>query len=51
MLRRLIMVCHGNICRSPMAAVVARALLEVSPLAGAHKVTSASTSASTAVSP
>jgi len=41
---QLLMVCHGNICRSPMAAAVATALLDEAGLAGEVTVESAGTS-------
>jgi protein-tyrosine phosphatase len=40
-----LMVCHGNICRSPMAEAVTRALIEQGGLAGMVTVASAGTSA------
>ncbi len=42
---RLWMVCHGNICRSPMAAAVTEALLAKAGLADEVQVASAGTSA------
>lgn len=42
---QLLMVCHGNICRSPMAAVVTAALLAEAGLVGEFTVASAGTSA------
>lgn len=42
--RRVLMVCLGNICRSPMAAAVATALLDDVGLAGAVEVESYGTS-------
>jgi protein-tyrosine phosphatase len=42
---RLWMVCHGNICRSPMAAAVAGELLARAGLQGEVQVASAGTSA------
>ncbi len=40
---RLLIVCLGNICRSPMAEGVIRARIEASPLAGRVKVDSVGT--------
>ncbi|AWV07402.1 phosphotyrosine protein phosphatase [Lysobacter maris] len=40
---RLLVVCLGNICRSPMAEGVLRARIEASPLAGRVEVDSAGT--------
>lgn len=40
---RLLVVCLGNICRSPMAEGLIRARLEASPLAGRVEVDSAGT--------
>lgn len=42
---RLLVVCLGNICRSPMAEGVLRARIEVSPLAGQVVLDSAGTGA------
>jgi len=42
--RSILMVCHGNICRSPMAAAVATALLEDAGLADRVSVASCGTS-------
>lgn len=41
---QLLMVCHGNICRSPMAEAVARALVDRADLAAVVTVASAGTS-------
>ncbi|MDR1074980.1 MAG: low molecular weight phosphotyrosine protein phosphatase [Xanthomonadaceae bacterium] len=41
---RLLVVCLGNICRSPMAEGALRARIEASPLAGRVEVDSAGTS-------
>ncbi len=40
---RLLVVCLGNICRSPMAEGVLRARIEASPLAGQVEIDSAGT--------
>ena len=40
---RLLVVCLGNICRSPMAEGALRARLDASPLAGRVQVDSAGT--------
>jgi protein-tyrosine phosphatase len=40
---RLLIVCLGNICRSPMAEGVLRARIEASPLAGRVEIDSAGT--------
>jgi XTP/dITP diphosphohydrolase len=41
---RIVMVCHGNICRSPMAAAVASALFEAAGMGGRATVSSRGTS-------
>lgn len=41
---RILMVCHGNICRSPMAEFVMRRMAEERGLAGRISVASAATS-------
>lgn len=43
-MKHLIFVCHGNICRSPMAAFVMEALLKETPLNETFTITSAATS-------
>jgi protein-tyrosine phosphatase len=43
-MKHLIFVCHGNICRSPMAAFVMQALLKEMHLEGSYSITSAATS-------
>lgn len=43
-MKHIIFVCHGNICRSPMAAFIMRALLQAACLEGQYTVTSAATS-------
>ena len=40
---RIVFVCSGNICRSPMAEVIARSMLEDAGLAGQVEVDSAGT--------
>lgn len=49
--RGILFVCHGNICRSPMAEFVMRDLLEKRGLAGSVQVASAGTSAEEAGNP
>jgi len=41
---KILFVCHGNICRSPMAEVIFRDLLEKEKPRGAYAVASAATS-------
>ncbi len=41
---RIMFVCHGNICRSPMAEMIARALIKERGLAGKLEVASSATS-------
>ena len=41
---KILMVCHGNICRSPMAEFVMRAMAEEAGLGGRISVASAATS-------
>ena len=43
-MKRILFVCHGNICRSPMAEFVMNDLLEKAGLAGEIRVESAATS-------
>lgn len=42
---KILFVCHGNICRSPMAEFVMRALAEEAGAAGEFEIASAATSA------
>ena len=41
---RILFVCHGNICRSPMAELVMKDLVRRRGLAGAYEIASAATS-------
>ena len=41
---RILFVCHGNICRSPMAEFIMKALLKARGLEGAYRVESAAVS-------
>ncbi|MCI6647221.1 MAG: low molecular weight phosphotyrosine protein phosphatase, partial [Oscillospiraceae bacterium] len=41
---RILFVCHGNICRSPMAEFVMKALVEEAGLGGEFEIASAATS-------
>ena len=41
----ILMICHGNICRSPMAEFVLRDMVERAGLEGRIRVSSAATSA------
>ena len=44
MMKRILFVCHGNICRSPMAEMVLKHLLRERGIAGRFEVASAATS-------
>lgn len=41
---KILFVCHGNICRSPMAEFMFRDMVEKAGLAGEFKIASAATS-------
>ena len=43
-MKRILFVCHGNICRSPMAEIVFRDMLRRKGLENAYEVASAATS-------
>ena len=42
---KILFICHGNICRSPMAEFVMKDLVEKAGLSGAFRIASAATSA------
>ena len=44
MLRRILFVCHGNICRSPMAEFAMKRLVQEAGLADRFQIASAATS-------
>ena len=48
---RILFVCHGNICRSPMAEFVMKDLVERAGLAGTFSIASAATSSEEAGNP
>lgn len=41
---RILFICHGNICRSPMAEFIMKALVKEAGLEGAFEIASAATS-------
>ena len=41
---KILFICHGNICRSPMAEFVMKALVDTAGLADAFAIASAATS-------
>lgn len=43
-MKKILFVCHGNICRSPMAEFVMRDLVEKAGLGAAYEIASAATS-------
>ncbi len=43
-MKRILFVCHGNICRSPMAEYIMKHLVELSDLASEFEIASAATS-------
>ena len=43
-MKRILFVCHGNICRSPMAEYIMKHLVEQSDLASEFEIASAATS-------
>ncbi|MDO5785639.1 MAG: low molecular weight protein-tyrosine-phosphatase [Eubacteriales bacterium] len=44
-MKRILFVCHGNICRSPMAEFYMKSLIEEKGLSGKFEIASAATSA------
>ena len=44
-MKKILFVCHGNICRSPMAEFCMRQLVEQAGLTGRYEIASAATSA------
>ncbi len=44
-MKRILFVCHGNICRSPMAEFVLKALVKARGLEGRYQIASAAVSA------
>ena len=44
-MKKLLFVCHGNICRSPMAEFVMKDLVKKAGLEGQFEIASAATSA------
>ena len=44
-MRKILFVCHGNICRSPMAEFAMKALVREAGLEGEYRIASAATSA------
>ena len=43
-MKRVLFICHGNICRSPMAEFVMKDLVEKAGLSGRFEIASAATS-------
>ena len=43
-MKKILFVCHGNICRSPMAEFVMKDLVEKAGLSGQFEIASAATS-------
>ena len=43
-MKKILFVCHGNICRSPMAEFVMKDLMEKAGLSGQFEIASAATS-------
>lgn len=43
-LERILFVCHGNICRSPMAEFIMKALVRAKGLEGQYQIESAAVS-------
>lgn len=43
-MRRILFVCHGNICRSPMAEFILKALVKARGLEGLYRIESAAVS-------
>ena len=43
-MKKILFICHGNICRSPMAEFVMKALVKQQGLDGAYQIESAATS-------
>ena len=44
-MKRILFVCHGNICRSPMAEFIFKALVRARGLEGCYHIESAAVSA------
>ena len=43
-MKKILFICHGNICRSPMAEFVMKDLVEKAGLSGQFEIASAATS-------